>query len=603
MLRHSLPLLCITVAVGLAGLGSAQAPRWSLPADHSLIFARERSVEARAIEPKPKPGAPSPPAIGVPVMFGGGVLLPTDLDPKGRGIARQPLDLGELLPFVAFDFGTHKAGRSRAEAAFVKPFGRLLLEIEAGAPNEHGRQRLLCRITRTTLDEARIQGAARDRKQRLEALQRSFDHGLEGTLEITRQIDATAGRVSGFDARLDVTVTLPPEREWKHVGVTIQEHWNLREELVADSVAFREKVGDAIVRGREHLVLKLNEQLGRLPPLDEKELHVDGAGGELALIALTVQKAGLRRDDPDLLDALEVLRTRKLRDTYTLALALMAFETFYADPNERQHILEGLIDGPQKRTPSEADRRRMTEWVARLIDNRDPRTDKGKTSRWTYTGGEDFDHSNTQYALLGLWSAQLCGIEVPSELWASAGRHWLEMLCPSEGNANLSLTSYRQLAQNKGRPTSTGADVRGWSYRTPVDPPYGSMTAAGVASLQIVQAALREKGGLRGELAGEIGKATRSGFAWLARHLDVRSNPGRVDGHEYWRLYWLYGLERACELGQIARLDERDWYFEGASLLLAMQQPDGHFEPGGTVDDCFAVLFLKKAQVPVSTGR
>ena len=28
-----------------------------------------------------------------------------------------------------------------------------------------------------------------------------------------------------------------------------------------------------------------------------------------------------------------------------------------------------------------------------------------------------------------------------------------------------------------------------------------------------------------------------------------------------WQLYYLYGLERACELNQVALLGDRDWYF------------------------------------------
>ncbi|MBI5851996.1 MAG: hypothetical protein HZB39_13365 [Planctomycetes bacterium] len=594
----------LAATVVFATVVPAQVARWNLPADRSLIYDRERTVNSRAIDPQPKPGAPVPPAFGVPGTFGAGVLLGVEIDQKGRGQQREPFDLAELVPFLAFDLGTFKAGKARIEAPAVKPFGKLVIEVDGAAPSADGEQVLRCRIQRGPLDESRVPGPARERKERYEALQRSYDHGLEATLEITRRHDASASRVREFDARLDGTVALPAGREWKHVGITVEERWRLREELIADNGAFRERVGEAIRIGREHLLGKLDEQIIRLPePPPANEPHVDHGAGEIALLALTVLKAGVRRDDPTLLDALEVLRTRRLRDTYTVSIALMALEAFHADPNERQHILEGLIDGPRKRTPGDADRATMTRWVAQLLDNRDSRPDKAKASRWTYNGGEDFDHSNTQYALLGLWSAQLCGIDVPVEVWTGAARHWIELQCQSEGTINLGLLTYRQLAQNKGRTTSTGVDARGWSYRYPGEGPYGSMTAAGTASLLIVQAALRERGTGRSELLGEIGRSVRSGYAWLAKHLDVRSNPGRPAEYDAWRSYWLYGLERACELGQIARLGERDWYFEGASLLLAMQREDGHFEPGSIVDDCFAVLFLKKAQVPVSTGR
>jgi len=77
----------------------------------------------------------------------------------------------------------------------------------------------------------------------------------------------------------------------------------------------------------------------------------------------------------------------------------------------------------------------------------------------------------------------------------------------------------------------------------------------------------------------------------------VRGNAGKL---REWYGYALYSLERACELGGIARLGERDWYFDGCMQLLRQQGRDGGFP---TIEDtCFAVLFLKKAQLPVRTG-
>ena len=82
----------------------------------------------------------------------------------------------------------------------------------------------------------------------------------------------------------------------------------------------------------------------------------------------------------------------------------------------------------------------------------------------------------------------------------------------------------------------------------------------------------------------------------------MRGNPGTPSQYGNHHYYYLYGLERACELNQVARIDSRDWYFEGASLLLEMQQADGRFQHGGFADHCFAVLFLKKASFAVFTG-
>jgi hypothetical protein len=127
------------------------------------------------------------------------------------------------------------------------------------------------------------------------------------------------------------------------------------------------------------------------------------------------------------------------------------------------------------------------------------------------------------------------------------------------------------------------------------------MTAAGVTGLTICAAALRgqKKGNVR--LLQQVDDAARGGFLWLQHNLSVRRNPGPTSSWDSWYYYWLYGLERTCELNQVALLGERDWYFEGALQLLGQQRRDGSWAAGW--DTCFALLFLKKAALPVITPR
>jgi hypothetical protein len=131
-----------------------------------------------------------------------------------------------------------------------------------------------------------------------------------------------------------------------------------------------------------------------------------------------------------------------------------------------------------------------------------------------------------------------------------------------------------------------------------------------------------EKKGM--ELASELRQAKKRGFAWLLHNFSVRANKNR--GHYY---YYMYGLERACELSQVRLLGHHDWYFEGATMLLELQvrgaRPDagddgpggrggrggrgagggGQFRGGQLHETCFAVLFLKLAAppLPVITPR
>ena len=101
-------------------------------------------------------------------------------------------------------------------------------------------------------------------------------------------------------------------------------------------------------------------------------------------------------------------------------------------------------------------------------------------------------------------------------------------------------------------------------------PNTASMTTAGLAGVTIAQAVLHglKKGG---KLKGKLEKAKRAGLAWLLHEFSVRKNKGN-GRHLH---YYLYGLERSCEINQVALLGHRDWYFEGANLLVETQSRIG----------------------------
>jgi len=134
------------------------------------------------------------------------------------------------------------------------------------------------------------------------------------------------------------------------------------------------------------------------------------------------------------------------------------------------------------------------------------------------------------------------------------------------------------------------------------------MTAAGVSGLLLARAGIKAAGGRDRGLDRRIDLALRDGFAWLGANFSVRCNPGDPERGRRHLYYWLYCLERSCELARLARLDGRDWYYEGALQLLSQQRPDGGFRGGGSSlrleATCFAVLFLAKAagQAAVTGG-
>ena len=258
-------------------------------------------------------------------------------------------------------------------------------------------------------------------------------------------------------------------------------------------------------------------------------------------------------------------------------------------------------------------------WTKQLLANRDTRVDRGYKLRFNYVSGPRYDNSVTQYAALGLYSAALCGVRLSPATWVGLARHYLDDASEAEGRAiALSLPSYRNVekkqngrrttaAMKRVKPrgfyytrreaTANNANRRRPAFRPLWNRPTGSMTSAGISGMSICRAMLGNGRGNR-KSQRDLEKTTRAAFAWLYKNYDVRNNPGRNRSQFY---YYLYGLERACELSGVARIHDRDWYFEGTMQLLRTQKRNGSW--GSTTDTCFAVLFLKKAVAPAITGR
>jgi hypothetical protein len=583
-------LRAAAAALVLAAPGVAQGAAWSLAPGQAALYDRVHTRELRAAtttagaEPRPVH------SHALPAPHNGGVLFHAELDGARRTPTEAPRTLLQILPRLAFDLRTFKRGRLREAFDGVHPLGTVEVRGEGGKPDEGGAQEL--QLDLRTTERGRGEGSG---------------HELAATLIVQRRFDAARGLVTGFTATLEGTLAQPRDQAIETVTLRVVETWSFRELADADTPRLRERVGLAIQRGVAAIRAEVAGQAARLadtdPPAGQGHA-VDHQAGELALGVLTLIKGGTPRDDEVVQAACDALRARPLRDSYTLGVALMAFEALYADPNERDNLVSGRLERPQPRTPTDADRALMTQWVERLLANRDTRVDWSYTSRWTYTGGEAFDNSNSQYALLGLYSAQLCGVAIPATVWWSASKHFLDQQCPSEGSQPLSLATRRQVeAGGSTRGTLGRIDARGWSYTYANSPAYGSMTSAGIAGLTICLAGLRDAGVRGGPQVAAIHAGIRGGWAWFARNFRTRDNPGPAAQHANWRYYYLYGLERACELSQIARVGDRDWYFEGASILLEMQDENGRFANGSFADQCFAVLFLKKASLPVFTGR
>ena len=455
-------------------------------------------------------------------------------------------------------------------------------------------------------------------------------HTLSGTLKIERNFQADLGRIINFKSTLTMQIQGRPAR--------LRESWTFHEAKACRYPGFKQAVAKAIAMGGEYCKRQI-ANLGRndLRADPDHEGRTTGTG-LLALCLLTMVKADISRTDPTLIAGFNALRQRDINDTYSLAIAIMAIEALYARPDERQMLIDGRIKAPIPREPTAADMATLQTWTDRLLQHTDKSIqDRAYTRRHYYQPGvRQYDNSNTQYATLGLYSAQLCGIQVSPTVWHALAHHWLSDRMADGDALPLNLIShgdYDKMRAKAARTKRTRKTVargkkispHGWPYTTlklgateHMMPLTLSMTAAGITGLTICQAALqsgaapakkKKKSSRRRtrktakkpdskDLYRDIATARDQGYAWLLDNFSLRCNKHRL-GYGF-HFYYLYGIERACELGQVALISDRDWYFEGSAMILGMLDQRSGYLPAGTLySTCFAILFLKQAAPPL----
>jgi hypothetical protein len=285
--------------------------------------------------------------------------------------------------------------------------------------------------------------------------------------------------------------------------------------------------------------------------------------GNTALATLSLLNCGMSPDEAPVRKALDYLRSiGEPTGTYEVSLLLMVYAAV-KDPD---------------------DRRSMRRLVQRLEKSQ---IGFGKMKGcWDYglpigTGG---DHSNGQFAVLGLFEAAMAGIPVERVVWENSRDHWERAQC-SDG---------------------------GWSYASiGGNDSSGSMTVAGIAVQVMTSAMLQEDDKLDADgnpsccEKSKVDESLERGLRWMANHFSVARNPGSGA----WKFYYLYGLERAGRLSGRRFFGENDWYRSGARQLIGMQNKrNGLWDPAGNATDTvtatsFSLLFLSKGLAPVLINK
>jgi len=299
------------------------------------------------------------------------------------------------------------------------------------------------------------------------------------------------------------------------------------------------RVNHAIAAGVDHLK-KGQRPDGTWP--GEEELH---PGGVTALVGFTLLRSGVRKDDPSIVRACTALGYQKFRSVYSAAVHLLFCDAL-RDPArtaEAQISLDFLLDN---------------------------RTD----GVWAYPWGH-VDNSNTQFALLGLRAARRLGLEVPVGVWLDAldglGRF------QDEGGGSFYSDDPKLLATNQHEPCA-------------------GMTAATLAGFAVLQEAAVDEPRLRAALQRAAKRVERA-QRWLETSFDLERNHYEDGSYKAnWHEAYLWAVERWCGLTDRARIAERDWYSEGARILVGKQERNGSWDGArGPERTCFALLFLRRA--------
>jgi len=293
-------------------------------------------------------------------------------------------------------------------------------------------------------------------------------------------------------------------------------------------ISLGEQVNLAIKAGVDYLK---NEQKEDGCFSDPKDQYADG---KAALCMLALLKSRVYHKDPAIEKVLHFLQYRPHTKTYSTGVRIMALETL----------------GDKDRIPAIL---AAADWLAEQF-----RENEGL---WAYPEHAS-DLSNTQYAVLGLWTAERLGFKTPGRIWPP-----------------LTKSVLRHQAESGGFGYHPGSTAT------------GSMTTAGLFVLAVCRDKLKKDP----ELKSEVDGALKRGWDYMDRRFSAKGNPlGRNLFSRDHFFYYLYGLERSCALDNRKELNGTDWYKEGARELVNCQKDDGSWE-GGVAQTSFALLFLRKS--------
>jgi len=283
-------------------------------------------------------------------------------------------------------------------------------------------------------------------------------------------------------------------------------------------------------------------------------------GGTTAIASYALLASGERPQDRRVAAAINFLKRANLTGTYAIALRAQTWALVPETPEVRKlaaRDAELLFNGMHRR--------------------------RGQPGQGMYgyscdlrRGADWWDHSNSQFAVLGMWACAEVVKEITGKYWSDVDAAWR-----------------RDQLKDGSWCYINGGTIDEFTQ------PRMSMTEAGIATLFITEDFLTARNG--GCAGNKRDAHIEAGMKWMAEHfregLVPEAAPG---GFDFW-LYALYGAERIGVASGYKYFGKIDWYRDGADAVLAAQGPDGSWRD--VSNTCFAILFLVRGRAPVLMNK
>ncbi len=368
--------------------------------------------------------------------------------------------------------------------------------------------------------------------------------------------------------------------------------------LELNKEALKGKIDLAVEKGVKYLK-SIQAKDGRIADNHYPVGSVAGIGAT-AMSVLALLHSGMPIDDPSVKAGLSYISSKKVNQSYDLALCLMALEAKYlplGTMEEVEKFSEKKAREDIRKRITKEDIALATEMTRAVIET------QSEYGMFGYVNGGGLSNlSSTQYAILGLKSASRMGIYVPASVWRQTLSFILKSAMPGPNEVTVSIHRRdSSLVEHKSRPY-------GWVYEYQGYPsPTGTLTEATLRIIAICESELARLTEWKESDSKTFDELAWGAAAWIQENYGIRATP--PEGCNYAAsmvYYYLYGLERAAILWELDKIGGHDWFMEGTALILSWQKPDGSWssrQASIVIDTAWALLFLKRATIPVETGR